>query len=139
MDFTTGVNRCQLLIRPLKDLLDRAVVTHRADWRCHKFPARVQVLQSMAARLDQGPSGRALIEELNDLDCQGHDRQHRQLVDFDHLDYWGQPLTINQSSWSRANAARSWHLWRYLFHRLLALARTALSPAQPEGLSSLVN
>lgn len=134
MDFTTSANRWQLLIRPLTQLLQTAVTTHRADWRCHKFPAKVQVLLSVVAQLDRCESGRALIEELNDRDCHGHDRQLRQMVDFDGTDYWGQPLSINQSSWSRANSSRSWRLWRYLFHQLLKLAQTKLTPAQLEGI-----
>ena len=137
MDFTTSANRWQLFIRPLQDLLDGAVVSHRADWRCHKFPAHVQVLLSVVAQLEPCPSGRALIEELNDLDPANHHPNLRQMVDFDGLDYWGQALTINQSSWSRANTARSWRLWRYLFHQLLALARKRLSPAALEGLTSV--
>ena len=64
MDFTTSANRWQLLMRPLNQLLDTAVVSHRADWRCHKFPAKVQVMLSVVAQLDQCESGRALIEEL---------------------------------------------------------------------------
>ena len=137
MDFTTSANRWQWLTRPLNQLLQTAVTTHRADWRCHKFPAKVQVLLSVVAQLDRCESGRALIEELNDLDCQNHDRQLRQMVDFDGTDYWGQPLSINQSTWSRANATRSWRLWRYLFHQLLKLAQTKLTLAQLDGFSAV--
>ena len=143
LDFTTSPTRWSLLIRPLTDLLGcgdgcgDAVTAHRADWRCHKFPAATQVLLSVVAQLDQTQSGRALIEELNDLDCQTHARNLRQMVAFDGTDYWGQPLTLNQSSWSRANTERSWRLWRYLFHRLLNLARSKIPTAQLEGLSGI--
>ncbi len=59
------------------------------------------------------------------------------MVGFDGTDYWGQPLSLNQSSWSRANSQRSWRLWRYLFHRLLKVVRCKVSFAQLEGLSGL--
>lgn len=137
LDFTTSPTRWSLLVRPLQDLLTEAVTAHRADYRCHKFPAGVQVLLSVFAQLDQTESGRPLIEELNDLTCTNHERNLRQMVGFDGTDYWGQPLTINQSSWSRANSERSCRLWRYLFHRLLKVVRAKVSFAQLEGLSGL--
>lgn len=137
VDFTTSPTRWSLLVRPLQDLLTDAVTAHRADYRCHKFPAGVQVLLSVFAQLDHIESGRALIEELNDLTCTDHDRNLRQLVGFDGTDYWAEPLRLNQSSWSRANSQRSWRLWRYLFHRLLKVVRSKVSFAQLEGLGSI--
>ncbi len=63
LDFTTSSTRWSLLVRPLQDLLSEAVTGHRADYRCHKFPATVQVLLSVFAQLDHLESGRALIED----------------------------------------------------------------------------
>ena len=49
MDFTTSVRLFHLLLAPLLNILPKAVTTHRADWRCHKFKATHHVLLSLFA------------------------------------------------------------------------------------------
>lgn len=137
LDFTTLPRRFSLLCQPLVGLLDQAVESHNADYRTHKFSAKNHVLLTIFAQLVKAESSHALIEELNDLDSAHLERNLRQLIGFDKTDYWGQPLSLAQSSLSRANAQRSWRLWRYLFHRLLGMVRPHLNHHQLEGLDKL--
>ncbi len=137
MDFTTSPRFFHLLVAPLLSLLPQAITGQRADWRCHKFTATHHVLLSLFAHLAHVPSGNALLEELNDLDGAGHERNLRELVGFDGLE-WGQPISLNQSSFSRANANRSYRLWRYLFHRLWQQAKAQCALPQLEGLVQVV-
>lgn len=137
MDFTSSPRFFHLLLAPLLSMLPDAVTTQRANWRCHKFTATHHVLLSLFAHLAHVPSANALLEELNDLDGVGHERNLRELVGFDAFEF-GQPLTLNQSSFSRANANRSYRLWSYLFHRLWARAKTQCALPQLVGLGQIV-
>jgi len=95
------------------------------------------MLLSIFAHLIKAQSANALLEELNDLDGEGRERNLRQMVGFNQLEF-GLPVTLNQSSFSRANAKRSWRVWRYSFHRLLKQAKAHCHPRQLEGLGRVV-
>ena len=95
------------------------------------------MLLSIFAHLSAAPSANAVLEELNDLECQSRERNLRQMLGFDQLDF-GEPVTLHQSSLSRANAHRSWRVWCYCFHRLLAQAKAHCQPRELEGLGRVV-
>jgi hypothetical protein len=137
MDFTSSPRLFHLLVAPLLALLPKAVVTHRSDWRCHKFTATHHVLLSLFAQLAHVPSANALLEELNEMDGAGHERNLRELVGFNRLE-WDEPVSLNQSSFSRANANRSYRLWCYLFHQLWRQAKARVALPQLEGLGQIV-
>ena len=137
MDFTSSPKLFHLVLAPLLAVLPKAVLAHRSDWRCHKFTATHHVLLSIFAHLAHVPSANALLEELNDLDSAGHERNLRELVGFDGLE-WGEPVGLNQSSFSRANANRSYRLWRYLFHQVWQQAKAHIALPQLEGLGQIV-
>ena len=137
MDFTSSPRFFHLLDAPLLSLLPQAVQGQRSNWRCHKFTATHHVLLSLFAHLAHVPSANALLEELNDLDGAGHERNLRELVGFNTFEL-GQPLTLNQSSFSRAKANRSYRLWRYLFHRVWQQAKAQCALPQLEGLGQIV-
>src|ERR1700694_1429707 len=95
--------RFQLLVAPLLAILEEAIGTHLSDWHCRKFSARTHFLLSLYAHFTQAPSANALLEELNDVGvAPQRERNLRQILDFDGLDpSTNQPLTLNQSSFSR--------------------------------------
>ena len=137
MDFTSSPKLFHLVLAPLLAVLPKAVISHRSDWRCHKFTATHHVLLSIFAHLAHVLSANALLEELNDLDGAGHERNLRQLVGFDAVE-WGEPVGLNGSSFSRANANRSYRLWRYLFHQVWQQAHAHIALPQLEGLGQIV-
>ena len=93
---------------PVLAILETAIGTHHSDWHCRKFSARTHFLLSLYAHFSHAPSANALLEELNDVGVTSQrERNLRQMLDFDTLDpETDQPLTLNQSSFSRANAKR---------------------------------
>jgi hypothetical protein len=121
----------------LLSFLPKAAFAHNTDYRAHKFKTSHHLLLTIFAHLVRAESANALLEELNDLDSAGRERNLRQMLGFDQLE-GGEPLTLNQSSFSRANATRTWRLWRYSFHRLLELAKKHCHPRQLEGLGQIV-
>ena len=137
MNFTTSKRLFDLLCGPLLAFLPQTIGHHRADWRSHKFKATHHVLLSLFAQLTRCESTNALVEELNDLSCEGRERNLREMIGFNQLEF-GQPITLNQSSLSRANATRSYRLWRYCFHRLFKLAQKYCHPDQLEGLGRVI-
>ena len=137
MNFTTSKRLFDILCAPLLAFLPQTIGHHRADWRVHKFKASHHVLLSLFAQLSRCESTNALVEELNDFECEGRERNLREMIGFNQLEF-GQPITLNQSSLSRANAARSYRLWRYCFHRLFALAQKHCHPDQLEGLGRVI-
>lgn len=126
-----------LLCQPLLAFLDKAVVTHRADYRARKFKAATHLLVTLFAHLTQVESSNALLEALNDLTCSGQEPGLRALVGFNFTE-WGQPVTLNQSSFSRAMAHRSYRLWKYCFHRLYHLAGRHCSNSELAGLGRVI-
>ena len=55
------------------------------------------MLLTLFAHLSAAPSANAVLEELNDLECHCHERNLRQMLGFDQLDF-GEPVTLHQSS-----------------------------------------
>jgi hypothetical protein len=139
-NFTINPNRFQWLVAPLLTILDAAIDGHKSDWHCRKFSARTHLLLSLYAQLSHAPSANALLEELNDTGLAPQSaRNLRQMLAFDGLDpHTLQPITLNQSSFSRANAHRSWRLWRYCFHQLWSVAARHCQLKQLAGLGDIV-
>lgn len=131
-DCTISPTRFALLVKPVSELVAKAAKEHNVQSQCRKFSAKTHLLLTIFAHLQQVTSSRALVEELNDLTL-----PLRQAVDFDQPDYFGQPLTLNQSSYSRATAQRSWRLWRYLAYKVLNMVRPKLTTEQLAGLNAL--
>jgi hypothetical protein len=136
-DCTIAPTRFGLLCQPLLGLLDQAVLAHHTDFGFRKFKSKTHLLLTIYAHLMQIQSSRALIEALNDTELEEAQPGLRQLVDFDGVDGWGQPLALDQSNFSRANQNRSWRLWRYLAYQVLKLVRPHLNCHQLEGLQAL--
>lgn len=130
-------SRFTLLCQPLLGLIDQAALTHHTDFGFRKFKSKTHLLLTIYAHLNQIQSSRALIEALNDIQLEEGQPSLRQLVDFAGTDEWGQPLSLNQSNFFRANQNRSWRLWRYLAYRVLGLVRPHLNCQQLDGLSAL--
>ena len=94
-----------MLVLPLVTLLAKAVPTHNSDNRCHKFNTQHHFYLGIFAQLTKAQSSIALIEELNDTQCTNQERNLRQSIGFNAISF-GQNVTINQSSFSRANRTR---------------------------------
>lgn len=136
-DFTTSQRFFHLLLAPLLTFLPTSILSHNSDFRCRKFKAHSHLLLTLYAHLKGTESANALVEELNDISAASQAYNLRQLVGFEGFE-WGEPLTLNQSSFSRANAQRSYRLWRYCFHRLLARATKLCRPAELAGLGRII-
>lgn len=120
--------------------MPKAVTGHNADYRSHKFSAFHHVLLTVFAQLTHTESANALIAELNDMTLVGRERNLRQLIGFDFVDI-GRPVSLHQSSFSRANENRTYRLWQNCFHKLYHKLRPQLQlSAVPEllGLGKLV-
>jgi hypothetical protein len=138
MDFTTAKHLFELLVAPLMSFLQEAALTHKADYRTHKFSATQHVLLTIFAQLTHTESANELVDELNDLACQGQARNLRSLIGFNFSDVDG-PVQLNQSSFSRANQNRSYRLWQYCFHRLWHHLRPLVAELpELKGLGKLV-
>jgi hypothetical protein len=135
--FNTSLRRFHLICAPLTTFLTKACFYHNADYRTHKFGAYQHLLLTLFAQFDHTESANALLEEINDVECQGRERNLREMIGFNKLDF-GQPVTLNQSSFSRANQQRDYRLWRYCFHKLYHQAKGRLLPKQLEGLGRVV-
>jgi Transposase DDE domain/Domain of unknown function (DUF4372) len=137
-NFTISPSRFELLGRPLLPHLAKVARDHNIEAKCRKFSFKTHLLLTIFSHLQQVESTRALIEALNDLDCNScapdQTPSLRQLVEYDELDFWGQPVTLNQSSYSRANAQRPWQGWRDLAAAVLNDLRPHLNQRQLEGL-----
>jgi len=106
-NFTINPRRFQLLCAPLLIFLNAAIESHRSDWHTRKFSARHQLLLTLFAHFVHAPSANALLEELNHVVNSKQERNLRQMLGFDPLEAaTDQPLLLNQSSFSRANANR---------------------------------
>jgi hypothetical protein len=136
-NFNTSQRLFHLLCAPLLAFSAQAVQSHNGDYRSHKFTAQHHLLLSIFAQLRGSASSIALIEELNDLDVPENGASLRQMIGFE-VDVFGQPLTFNQSSFSRANTSRSHRLWKYCFHKLWQTAKAHCQPSSLEGLGRLV-
>jgi hypothetical protein len=123
-----------LLAAPLLAFLPQAIQSHNSNYRSHKFNAHHHLLLSVFAQLSGAASSIALLEELNELDGQ---TDLRQMIGFE-TDEFGQPITLNQSSFSRANTSRSHRLWKYCFHKLWQTAKAHCQPSLLEGLGRIV-
>ena len=136
-NFTTKTRLFQLLCAPLLIFLDEAIRTHNTDTGYHKFSTRHHLLLSLVAHLTGAKSSNALLEELNDVSTTGRDRNLREMIGFDYLEHQ-EPVTLHQSSFSRANQNRSYRLWRYCFHQLWKLAKAECHPHQLAGLGQIL-
>lgn len=136
-DFTTSPRFFQLLTAPLRPALTKITARRQSDWRVHKLTTAQHFALTVLAHLEKIESSTALIEELNDLDTVGHERNLRQILGFDRY-VAGEPLTLHQSSFSRATAARPFEVWRYLFHALYGLAQKQCQANQLEGLDKVL-
>ena len=137
LDFTITPRQFHLLVAPLLSFLPQAVIWHRSDYRAHKFKTQPHLLLTIFAHLTKAESANALVEELNDFSQPTQATNLRQLIGFNQTE-WGEPVTINQSSLSRANANRSYRVWRYSFHRLLDRAIKLCHPSQLQGLGRIM-
>lgn len=137
-NFTTSKRLFEMLLLPLVALLAKAVPSHNTDSRCHKFNTQHHFYLAIFAQLTKAESSIALLEELNDTECTNQQRNLRQLIGFNALKF-GQGVTLNQSSFSRANANRSYRVWRYCFHKLLATARKHCAKPQLKGLERVLS
>lgn len=137
LDFTISPRQFHLLVAPLLSFLSKAVRWHRSDYRARKFKTQQHLLLTVFAHLTKTESANALVEELNDTQTTNPNRNLRSLIGFDQTE-WGESVTINQSSFSRANATRSYRVWRYSFHRLLDRATKLCPPNELAGLGRLV-
>jgi hypothetical protein len=129
-----SVRLFHLLAAPLLAFLPQAIQTHNSNYRSHKFNAHHHLLLSVFAQLSGTASSIALLEELNEVE--GHS-DLRQMIGFE-FDEFGQPITLNQSSFSRANTSRSYRLWKYCFHKLWQTAKAHCQPSLLEGLGRVV-
>jgi hypothetical protein len=136
-DCTTSTRFFHLLIAPLEPILPKAIREYDTDYGIHKFGTVHHVQLSIFGQLEQIKSGRALVEELNDLDGVGHERNLREMIGFDEVEF-GQPVTLNQSSFSRANQERDYRVWRSCFHQLWALAKKQVHHRELEGLGKII-
>jgi len=135
-DFTITPCQFHLLVAPLLSFLSKAARWHRSDYRARKFKTQQHLLLTVFAHLTKAESANALVEELNDNQTTNLNRNLRSLIGFDQTE-WGESVTINQSSFSRANATRSYRVWRYSFHRLLDRATKLCRPNDLAGLGRL--
>jgi hypothetical protein len=118
-------------------LLSAAIVTHKSDWHTREFEASHHFLLSIYAQLMRVESANALLEELNDVDTPPTNL--RQLISFDFIDeQTDQPVQLGQSSFSRANAHRSYLLWRTCFEGLWQIALRHMPPHKFEGLGQVL-
>jgi hypothetical protein len=129
-----SVRLFHLLAAPLLAFLPQAIQSHNSNYRSHKFNAHHHLLLSIFAQLSGTASSIALVEELNDQHSQAN---LRQIIGFE-IDELGEPITLNQSSFSRANASRSYRLWKYCFHKLWQTAKAHCQPSLLEGLGRVV-
>ena len=136
-DFTTSPRFFQLLTAPLQPLIPKVTTRFESDRGCHKFTTDQHLDLTLLAHLEKAESSIALIEELNDLSEQGHERNLREMIGFDFYEY-NEPVTLNQSSFSRANASRPFEVWRYLFHALWGQAQKHCRATQLEGLDKVL-
>jgi len=137
LDFTIIPRQFHLLIAPLLSFLPQAVIWHRSDYRAHKFKTQPHLLLTIFAHLTKAESANALVEELNDFSQPSQATNLRQLIGFNQSE-WGESVTLNQSSFSRANASRSYRVWRYSFHRLLDRANKLCRPNDLAGLGRIM-
>jgi hypothetical protein len=137
LDFNTKARFFHKLCAPVLVFLPQAIGKYHADYRCHKFKALPHFLLTIFAQLEKIESANALLEELNDPTSTGTDRDLRAMVNFDRLE-WGEPLQLNQSSFSRANKTRSYRLWQECFHKLLSQVKKRCNSRQLEGLGRIV-
>lgn len=138
-NFNINLSRFQLLVGPSLTLLEAAIPAHDSDYHCRKFSSHTHVLLTLFAQLAGVESANAIVEELNDLGHSPHERNLHEVVGFDFEDaVTQQPVTLNQSSFSRANRERSYRLWRYLFHKLWARVSPHCQPKQLLGLGQIV-
>src|SRR4051812_23792209 len=110
-----SVRLFHLLAAPLLAFLPQAIQSHNSNYRSHKFNAQHHLLLSIFAQLTGAASSIALVEELNDLETPQNEVSLRQMIGFETAEL-GEPITLNQSSLSRANRSRSYRLWKYCFH-----------------------
>ncbi len=136
-NFTTKTRLFQLLCAPLLTFLGEAIWAHNSDAGYHKFSTRHHLLLSLVAHFSGAKSSNALLEELNDLSASGQARNLREMIGFDYLEHQ-EPVTLNQSSFSRANQNRSYRLWRYCFHRLFKQDKAKCQPHQLAGLGQIL-
>ena len=104
-------------------VLPKQVQQHKSDYRVHKFKTAQHFLLSIYAQLTQAASGNSLIEALNDWTNYDQPNNLRRLIGFEGQDC-GELLSLNQSSFSRANNTRSYLVWRDCFVELLSYARS---------------
>lgn len=137
--FTINPRRFQLICAPLLTFLEAAVTGQRSDWHTRKFTAKQHLLLTIFAHFAQAPSANALLEELNEVVGLKRERNLRQLIGFDQLETdTNQLQLLNQSSFSRANAKRSYRLWHYCFGKLWQIAKPHCQPRHLAGLGQLV-
>lgn len=138
-NFTINPRRFQLLCAPLLTFLNAAILGQRSDWHTRKFSARQHLLLTLFAHFVHAPSANALLEELNEVAGPNRERNLRQMLGFEGLEVGtDQPLLLNQSSFSRANAHRSYRLWRYCFGKLWQIAKPQCQSRHLAGLGQLV-
>lgn len=113
MDFTNSKRLFDLLVAPLMSFLQLAALTHNADYRTLKFSATQHVLLTIFTQLTHTESANELVDELNDLGCQGQARNLHNLIGFNFIDV-NRPVQFNQPSFSRANQHRSYRPWHHL-------------------------
>ena len=141
MNFTISPKLFHLLVAPVSSFLDHAIVKHNSNWHVRKFSARAHFLLSLYAQFTRAESANALLEELNDVAAASSASSHslRQLLAFDFIDtVTKQSVQLNQSSFSRANAHRSYQLWRTCFEKLWPRPLQHLPRTKLEGLGQVV-
>ena len=80
-----------------------------------------------------------MLSVLNDTVAATHERNLRQILGFDFTDpVTQQIITLNQSSFSRANVSRPAQLWQNCFTQLLPLVRSQVSPRHLAGLGTIL-
>jgi hypothetical protein len=103
--------------------LPSVVQQHKSDYRVHKFKTAQHFMLSIYAHLTQATSGNSLVESLNDWTNCDQPNNLRRLIGFEGQ-IAGEELSLNQSSFSRANNTRSYQVWLDCFVELLGYARS---------------
>ncbi len=136
MDCNISLRFFHLLVAPVMRLLPKQVELHKSDYRCHKFKTAQHFMLSIYAQLTQAASGNSLVEALNDWTNCDQANNLRRLIGFEGQDC-GEELSLNQSSFSRANNMRSYTVWRDCFVELLNYAKSHAAN-QLAGLGKIV-